>query len=1588
MLLCPGDARVLPPAPQALCRSPDFTWAFHLVVLQLLPSAVYGLVSLVVSSRYLAASSSPAPKHLDRRAGSSWRRNLKLVAPATLLAIAALRFILFAAPAPLRHLLAPISRLVLAANAVRVVAAAALLVQTWIDLARQSRPTTINVLYLTLMVLFDAALVRTMSLTADHLVASGAFAATVVGLIAELVCLTTECLFKRHQLVWSLDQHQSRLACLAADGSSDQGSEDVHGAVGRDGGSGGGDDDVELVDAIRSNPSRALTASVLSRAAHTWLLPTMWTGRTTKLTIDSLEETDDAYTVQSDLTRFEQCWDRYRLQRDPSPHALAWAILASFRYALLRPVMPKLLFIAVSFAQPFLVSRTTSYLQSTERLDGRRAEPSYHGWGLVGAYTLVYALIGLLTAYYQSTVDEAACRIRRTLVSVIYQKSLRLRQDAAVESGAGGATTLISADMERLCNGLVLVHEVWASILQVAIALWLAEVQISYAFLVPVVTTVISIVLTGWISNRMRAVVVAWTRAMQTRVKLVTSVMHSARPLKLSSRLAPLSQRLEALRALELAAFRAAMWIATTLVVAANDLENYTTLFTLIAYSAIAQRQHGGGTLDTSKLFTVVSVLTLLRNPLFLLAQYAPMLLAALGASIGIRDFLLKPELEADPRPRSPSSSSAASDTAAAAEPLALVAERLTLYAGADLLVEEATFAVPRYSLTCITGPTGSGKTLMLNAFLREVSFVADRLVLDRKRGVAYCAQNAWLRDSSIRDNILFHSAYDKRRYADVLWCLDLAPDIAAMAEGDETRVGSNGSKLSGGQKSRVALARALYSRSPLLLLDDPLAALDASTVSKVTSRLLSEAAMRDPTSPGRRLLAGRTVILACHEAPLDATPDRELVLRPIKAHGSGPRSSCEMVAASQRSVPLYSPTADAVADADTAAAAASLPPSWQPTTEGRAASVSASAPAAAAELGGSAKLDPWAAFKFYCRTCGLVRTSIYTAFAVLAATSLAAINIYLYFWSAANDRSANANLWAWIGGYAAVVTVNSLALTGQVYYLFVPVAQACARRMHRLILGSTLASPLSYFLEHSSGAIVNRFSQDLFVSDNDMTKALFNVSSNLGVVLGSVILLSLASPYFLLILPLLLPTLWAVKTFYLRTSGQVRRLDLESKSPLYTLYGETIEGIVTIRAFCGQAAFARLNETLLSRSQRAFYLNLSLMRWINLVSSLIVAAIAAAFCSLSVGLAQRALDQSGGRGAASSTVGWVAVGLTQLMSLAGAITMLAKAWTQLELCLVAIERLQQVVGLPREHDIDDRPLELEAPATVGLSLEVEAVSVVYSAAATPSPAGSDAEKAKCKGDAEAVAVAVLRDLSFSLAPGEKCAVLGRTGSGKSTLILALLRFVDVSSGSIRLGGAPIASMSLRQLRSRVVVMPQETVILAGCTVRDNLAMLVDDDSLRVADDEQLWASLERVGLHGHFAKSAEGLDSQLDAADLSAGQRQLLALAQLDVACRSALRRGAGKLVILDEPTSHLDGHGDALLADMLADAESLGGLTVVIVSHRFGPVRRCDKALVLTKATGETQGAAEFGRPRELFERRGSVFGALARDAGALGW
>ncbi len=333
-------------------------------------------------------------------------------------------------------------------------------------------------------------------------------------------------------------------------------------------------------------------------------------------------------------------------------------------------------------------------------------------------------------------------------------------------------------------------------------------------------------------------------------------------------------------------------------------------------------------------------------------------------------------------------------------------------------------------------------------------------------------------------------------------------------------------------------------------------------------------------------------------------------------------------------------------------------------------------------------------------------------------------------------------------------------------------------------------------------------------------------------------------------------------------------------------------------------------------------------------------------------------------------------------MMLTSAITMLTKAWTQLELCLVAIERLQQVATLEGEKDDGSRSYEgesTERTSAMGAEVAVESVDVGYTL--------PDSD----------VSTTVLRDLSFTLAPGEKAAVVGRTGSGKSSLIQALLRFVPLSSGSISIEGVDTTDLRLRALRQRILVLPQEAVVVSCCTLRENLLMMLDNaDSVDVLSDSELWDALKRVGLDAMTAKWG-GLDAALDQADeLSNGQRQLLSLAQLILACKAirahhgrSLTGSEGHLIVLDEPTSFLDDSGDTLLKELMQDPLALGDFTVLMISHRFGPILACDKVLLLHKHNEASTGPSyEFGSPKDLFYAPASSFGILARDAGITRW
>jgi ATP-binding cassette subfamily C (CFTR/MRP) protein 1 len=459
------------------------------------------------------------------------------------------------------------------------------------------------------------------------------------------------------------------------------------------------------------------------------------------------------------------------------------------------------------------------------------------------------------------------------------------------------------------------------------------------------------------------------------------------------------------------------------------------------------------------------------------------------------------------------------------------------------------------------------------------------------------------------------------------------------------------------------------------------------------------------------------------------------------------------------------------------------------------------------------------------------------------------------------------------------------MILTGMLFIIMIP---RSATHLHGKLLDTIENAPLYFFTSTDAGQIVNRFSQDLSVIDAELPIAALILANNFFMAILQAIFVCVSASYFSIVLPFVLFLMYMLQKFYLRTSRQIRLMDLESKAPLYSNFLETLNGLVTIRAFGWTKDMEKRNMAFLDASQRPFYLLFCIQRWLMLVIDLLVAALAVILVALIVQFRH------------SADAGFVGLALINIMSFNMTLSALIIHWTATETSLGAVSRIKSFVDGTRSENLpmesQDVPPEWPSEGSIILS----GVSASYALDQQPA----------------------LHNISLKIPAGHKIGVCGPSGSGKSSFIALLLHMLEINNGSVTIDGVDLSTIPRKVLRNR----------LKG-TIRQNI------DPLNLAENNSaVKEALKKVGLWLIVA-DAGGLDVPMEAEDLlSHGQRQLFCLA------RAMLR--PSKILLIDEATASVDLQTDRLMQKIISD--HFTDCTVIAVAHRLETIRNFDKVVV----------------------------------------
>ncbi|KAI2464664.1 ABC multidrug transporter [Annulohypoxylon bovei var. microspora] len=1258
------------------------------------------------------------------------------------------------------------------------------------------------------------------------------------------------------------------------------------------------------------------TSGIYSLGVYFWLNNLFLQGYQKALRIQDLYPLDQNVAANRLSERFAQNLNEAKLKDNKL--GLIKALIKSLVIPLMLPIPARLAMIGFFFCQPLFISSLTSRLSQPEPV------PANVGYGFIGASICIYSSIAVSQSLYWYFQHRMLYMTRACLATAIYAKTTEAR---AANEDENAPLTLMSADIERVMSGLLYIHELWANLIEVALSGWLLYDLLGAAFVAPIVVVLICTLGVTFFVRFMDKSQKAWMAGVQKRVGLTSGVIANMKNIRISGLTNPIVRFVEKLRVDELEAgsnFRKLMLVCAVFAFIPLLLSPAITF-------GVARRS-----LDATKLFTSLSYLLLMSTPLNMLFQRMPQMAAGVACLSRIRNFLER-EGHNDFRiftARSGRDTEKLSVDQSNKLPVVMIKNGSFGWKPDKMVLRNLDIEVPRGSLTMVVGPIASGKSTLCKTLLGEIPYSQGTVTMTTKFSrIGYCDQTPFLSNGSIRDNIIGFSPFDAQRYAEVIDGTMLAIDFETLPQADKTNVGSNGITLSGGQKQRVSLARCLYLQSDLLIMDDIFSGLDADTEDQVFQRVFGtngilrrrQTTVVLCTHSVRHLpVAAHVIALGTDGAIVEQGTFADLITNQSYIHSLGVKSSSRSSTTSEK----------VESDGNTIEPQVNLldkVPTEILGPEGN----------DQARLGG----DPTAYFVYF-KSMGSMIAAALVIFGFIFGFLYNFPTIWLKYWSddaIATNPSHSFGYYA--GIYALLEFTAMLSLLFLGILLYITVITRSGISLHRDALRTLAHAPLRFFTTTDQGIITNLFSQDLSLVDNELPSALFNVIYGVFVGIGQAAVIASSSPYLAVSYPFLIGMLYVIQKFYLRTSRQLRLLDLEAKSPLYTHFLDTSKGIVTLRAFGFVSEDRAKNAFLLDTSQRPAYLLTMIQQWLNFVLNVVIAILAIMLTSLAVRL--------------RSNSGFTGASLVTLMAFGDVLSGVVIYYTALETSLGAISRLKAFDKTAKTEIKDGEDIIPPEEWPQRGEIVLKGVSASY-----------DNED-----QTEAPALA-LKNIQLKIIPGEKVAICGRTGSGKSSLIALLLKLldpIDDTPDCVDIDNTPLNRVDRATIRQRIVAIPQDVVFLPdGSTFQENL----DPFNIFTPADSQ--AVLEAVDLW-NFVCDKGGLEAGMTASSFSQGQRQLFSLARAVLRRRIRARSlglggggSEGGILLLDEVSSSVDRETEKAMQEVIR--VEFREYTVVAVSHRLDMVMNYDRVVVMEK--GEV---VEVGNPARLVEEAGTRFGEL---------
>lgn len=1268
-------------------------------------------------------------------------------------------------------------------------------------------------------------------------------------------------------------------------------------------------------------------AGLFSLVTLSWLNPLLSVGAKRPLELKDIPLLAPKDRAKTNYKALNSTWEKLKAENTSKQPSLAWAILKSFwREAACNAVFAGLNTF-VSYVGPYMISYFVDYLGGNETFP-------HEGYILAGIFFSAKLVETLTTRQWYLGVDILGMHVRSALTAMVYRKGLRLSSSAKQSHTSGEIVNYMAVDVQRVGDYSWYLHDIWMLPLQIILALAILYKNVGIASVATFIATIISIIVTVPLAKLQEDYQDKLMAAKDDRMRKTSECLRNMRILKLHAWEDRYRMKLEEMRHVEFHWLRKALYSQAFVTFIFWSSPIFVAAITFGTSILLGTQLTAGGVLSALATFRI------LQEPLRNFPDLVSMMAQTKVSLDRISGFLQEEELQED---------------ATIVLPRGITNMAIEIKNGefcwdptsSKLTLSGIQMKVERGMRVAVCGMVGSGKSSFLSCILGEIPKISGEVRICGS--AAYVSQSAWIQSGNIEENILFGSPMDRAKYKKVLHACSLKKDLELFSHGDQTIIGDRGINLSGGQKQRVQLARALYQDADIYLLDDPFSAVDAHTGSELFKEYIMTA------------LATKTVIFVTHQVEFLPAADMILVLKGghiiqagkyddllqagtdfktlVSAHHEAIEAMDIPSHSSEDSDEIMPPNGSVVLKCDTQAN--NIENLAKEVQEG----VSTSDQKAIKEKKKAKRARKKQLVQEEERERGRVSMKIYLSYMaaaykgllipliILAQALFQVLQIASNWWMAWANPQTEGGLpktspMVLLGVFMALAFGSSCFIFVRAV-LVATFGLEAAQKLFVKMLRSVFRAPMSFFDSTPAGRILNRVSIDQSVVDLDIPFRLGGFASTTIQLLGIVgVMTKVTWQVLLLVIPMAIACLWMQK-YYMASSRELVRIVSIQKSPVIHLFGESIAGAATIRGFGQEKRFMKRNLYLLDCFGRPFFYSLAAIEWLCLRMELLSTFVFAFCMILLVSFPHGSIDPS-----------MAGLAVTYGLNLNARLSRWILSFCKLENKIISIERIHQYSQIPGEAPPiieNSRP-----PSSWPENGTIELIDL----------------KVRYK---ESLPV-VLHSVTCKFPGGNKIGIVGRTGSGKSTLIQALFRMIEPAGGKIIIDNIDISTIGLHDIRSRLSIIPQDPTLLEG-TIRGNL------DPLEEHSDQEIWQALDKSQLGDVIRQKEQKLDTPVleNGDNWSVGQRQLVSLGQ-------ALLKQA-RILVLDEATASVDTATDNLIQKIIRT--EFQNCTVCTIAHRIPTVIDSDLVLVLSDGR-----VAEFDTPARLLEDKSSMFLKLVTE------